>query len=400
MWMSEINGNPVALDTNSFEFFPLPESNVGATKKVLFEEYATAPCGFCPDGALRIEQMQDNLTDVIYATHHAGFGTDAMTIQAHSDYARAFVTGAPSGTVNRIFYDWQDINVQGQPDYEESTVGFNRGFWEIRTQNELNVNTPISIDVNVDQPSSDRLDITVSGSMVAPVLAENLRLNVFIVEDSVTGTGSGYDQINYYSSQHSSGGAGGPNHPYYNEPNPIVGYPHPDVVRAVLPSTWGQDISNLGNLNGIVTTGTTFNETFTYTIPSSFDQDQMSVIAYISHDGQGKDYFYQVLNADEVELRTATGIREMVSFDGKLRVFPNPANDMAYINIESNRTANAAVQVKDVTGRTVATVFEGQFVSGQANSLRLNTNSLENGMYFVEVISEGQRAVQRLQIAR
>jgi hypothetical protein len=73
---------------------------------------------------------------------------------------------------------------------------------------------------------------------------------------------------------------------------------------------------------------------------------------------------------------------------------------MAYINIESNRTANAAVQVKDVTGRTVATVFEGQFVSGQANSLRLNTNSLENGMYFVEVISEGQRAVQRLQIAR
>ena len=49
-----------------------------------------------------------------------------------------------------------------------------------------------------------------------------MRIHLFVIENNVTGSGGGYDQSNYYSSQSSA--AGGTTHPLYNEDNPIVGY--------------------------------------------------------------------------------------------------------------------------------------------------------------------------------
>ncbi len=48
--------------------------------------------------------------------------------------------------------------------------------------------------------------------MIHRLAGGDLRFVPMLIEDSVTGSGSGYDQVNYYSSAHSSGGVGGASH--------------------------------------------------------------------------------------------------------------------------------------------------------------------------------------------
>ena len=80
------------------EIGPVPES---FTKKVLIEEFTGAWCGYCPDGAHRLENII-NLNDgnVIGVSLHNG---DQMAV-GHTDYLGSIYqnTGFPSGMVDRI----------------------------------------------------------------------------------------------------------------------------------------------------------------------------------------------------------------------------------------------------------------------------------------------------------
>jgi hypothetical protein len=55
---------------------------------------------------------------------------------------------------------------------------------------------------------------------------ENVAVTVLVVENSVIGTGSGYDQRNY--------GHTDENHPYYNQGEYIEGFEHTNVIRHVI----------------------------------------------------------------------------------------------------------------------------------------------------------------------
>jgi hypothetical protein len=77
-----------------------------------------------------------------------------------------------------------------------------------------------------------------------------------------------------------------------------------------------------------------------------------------------------------------------------MNVYPNPANNQATVTFEVNNASTAAVNVTDLTGKVVYTAALGS-VNG-AQKVNVNTESLTNGVYMVNVIVDGTVSTQKL----
>ncbi len=250
---------------------------IGVKRNVLLEEFATAPCQFCPDGAATVEEITMDDPNLIPVVHHAGFSVDAMTIPEHSTYAAAFTNGAPNAMIDRIAYDG------------EGSVAFpSRDFWKSRAKDRANVDAPVELNYSGAFDAINRdLDFTIEARFTDYVIPGDLRLTVFLVEDSVSnnpssGYDSNWDQVNAYYAR-----AG---HPYENKgipfaaPNQNVSYindfVYRHVVRDVYPSNdaFGDTIFSFTPVPNSI-----FEETITLPINSNWDQDLLTVVAFVSY---------------------------------------------------------------------------------------------------------------------
>jgi hypothetical protein len=77
-----------------------------------------------------------------------------------------------------------------------------------------------------------------------------------------------------------------------------------------------------------------------------------------------------------------------------MSVYPNPANNQATVSFAVNNDATASVNVTDLTGKVVYTSALGS-VNG-AQKVTVNTESLTNGVYMVNVIVDGTVSTQKL----
>ena len=125
--------------------------------------------------------------------------------------------------------------------------------------------------------STNEVTVTVNAEFYRP-LSGDLRLNVILVEDNVTG----YPQSNTYNTS-----AG---HPYFGAGNPIVNYVHNNVVRGFLGDTWG----TAGVIPGSVTNGTTVSHTYTYTIPAGINLNEVKLVGIVQRytaNANGREIF-------------------------------------------------------------------------------------------------------------
>ena len=84
----------------------------------------------------------------------------------------------------------------------------------------------------------------------------------------------------------------------------------------------------------------------------------------------------------------ATGINQV-------RVYPNPAVDQASLEFNVAKAGNAIVKVFDLTGKVVYTQNLGKLSEGIHHST-INCQSLQHGIYLVNVIMAGQKATSKL----
>ena len=101
-----INGSQTdgrACNDNITKRYQVVNGNSGS-KHVLIEEFTGAWCGYCPDGALRLEQIIAATPNTIGVSVH---DNDQM---AFTDNIRTFfsVTSYPSGSVDRFHFKEQN----------------------------------------------------------------------------------------------------------------------------------------------------------------------------------------------------------------------------------------------------------------------------------------------------
>jgi hypothetical protein len=157
-----------------------------------------------------------------------------------------------------------------------------------------------------------------------------------------------------------------------------------------------------GHAMGSMTAGNTYTHYANSTISvnsapaqGSFDfwvgTSNMDIIVWLQDNTTG-----DVLQAAYADYTTSS-VNEMDNFARYIAVYPNPANDIAGVEIDLKDRAEVSINVVNVMGQTVYT--EAQSLDAGTQKVNLETSGLSAGLYFVNVNVNGVSKTLRLNIA-
>lgn len=364
--VSNPNGNTDMNDANDSSSKPITGYTPAPHKGVLIEEATGTWCGWCPRGSVNMELMHDRYPDhfVGVAVHNG----DPMVVTEYDNGMTGLpgFTGFPSVAVERgTIIDPSQIESYLLPGVTESPLA--------RLANK----------VEYDDVSGE-LTITVEAEALED-FSGDYRLNVAIIENDVTGTGSGYNQVNYYS-----GGGAGPMAGYENLPNPVpaADMVYQEVARAILGGYQGAS----GSLPTDMATGDIAEYTYTYVIPAEVNADNIEIISMLIEPNG------QVDNAHKSGIEGTVSSTTAVFANHLAEVYPNPFTDELNIRLALSEMVEVDMIVVNSVGATVAARNYGELYGNQV--LTLNGSDLASGVYFVHLRAGNQLITKKVNLVR
>ncbi len=368
--ITQVNGgadDDVTNNTGSSKFNAV---SVLEKKSVLIEEGTGTWCGWCPRGAVAMEYMyQQTATakDFIGIAVHNG---DPMTVSAYD--AGANFGGYPAANVDRALLD-QGVS--------------NTAFMNYYNARKTLV-PPAAISADITNDGGNNFTIVAKATFRTNFAASNYRLGVIMVEDDVTGTASGYNQANYYSSTSQNQPLSGAGHNWQQEPNPVPAanmvYDH--VGRALLGGYAGQ----AGSVPAAITDGQVASYTFNYAKPATSNGFKMKAVVVLIDQANG-----EVVNAMETPIGFAS-IAE-VENNIAMKLFPNPAVDM--LNVEMNgQGAEYVLTLTDLAGKVVYHQNLGN-VNG-TTSVAIPVSEMQAGNYLLTIATEGRSFTENVVVTK
>ncbi len=332
-----------------------------SVQKVLLEEHTGAWCGYCPDGHLILENVLSTYQNAIGVCVHNG---DGMDFSAGNTLSSFYVGGFPQGTINR----------QGD--------AISRSSWMSATSSALSAG-PTSLDVTFDSvlynPTTRKLSVYIRATFTGNE-SGNLRFNGILVENGVTGSGSDYNQVNYYN--------GTSGHPLYGLGNPIVGYTHDYVARYYFGGAYGTNLS----LPTSITAGETFTKLYNYTLPANIDANEIFVVGMVSRYDGSTTADREIVNANSTSNITIINYNVGVDEEASIinAVYPNPTDGI--VNIAANSDGLEQLTVTNMLGEIIMNK-EVNLVSGAPFSIDLTDQPA--GIYLLRLGNSSQRIIKQ-----
>lgn len=382
-WVSELNMDKEdenhSNDTLVARVFPVLGNNV--ERRVLIEEFTGAWCGWCPDGSLQMQDIESTHPSAALVSIHAG-GTDSMIVAEGAALAAVFKPGYPMAMIDRFRFP-------GEAGVPISRTG---GAWQRRIAERQAVPPPVELAIDgMIVGSWHELKVGVRADFKDYGYPGDLRLNVFVIEDRVTGSGRGYDQINYYS-----GNSSYPGHPYYSETNPILGFVHRHVLRAVLTGEWGDP----NVVPPSPQADQSYSKQYSITLPPDVDIGEVSVVAFLSY-ADPENGHHEVVNAVRTPIDLLLGVEEdrLLPAAPEISVYPNPVYTRATLRIAFPTATRARVSVYDMLGREVIANAEREFPAG-VSEIALRMHGLPAGLYLCRIVSATREYHVTVRMAR
>lgn len=320
---------------------------------VVIEEATGTWCGWCVRGIVYLEEMHDAQPNdpVLIAVHNS----DPMANTTYDTGLGDFIGGYPSIVADRKQeYDPSEIfdaYTAHKPDF---------AFANITATQTYNAATRAS-----------QVDVVVSSAVD---LVGDYRLACVYTENALFGTGSSWEQHNYYSSASQDIPLVGAGYDWQAQPEYVPGLFYNFVARQIIGGFNGQS----GSLPGTIGAFSTNNYTFNYTLPQSYVADNMNVIVLLINATSG-----QILNATSP--KSITGISNAANNSvSQLTVYPNPAvNEVnALFYLTNNETAT--IEITDVLGRVITSNNYNNLAKG--NQLEtINIKNLTTGIYNLNI---------------
>lgn len=330
-------------------------------KIVLGEEGTGTWCVWCPRGAVFMDLMEERYGDfwagvavhnqdpMVYTPYDAGFGAILAATPG---------SGYPSAIVDRgAITDPSTMEV----DFLERIV--------LPPAGVILVGAEFDEETNV-------LSVSLSTEFMMDADGSNYNLALVLTEDGVTGTGTGWAQANAYAGGN-SGEMGG----YEDLPNPVPAsqmvYDH--VGRIILPSFAGAS----GLFPDVVTSGDVFVSNYSITMDAGWNADNMHLIGMLVDNGSEQVENVGKATYDEaIENGFILGVGDQPLLSD-FNMFPNPAQDNAFIELGMTDGKNVSVSIYDMNGRVVAQRNYG--VVGNEMIVPLTTDDWAKGIYLVQV---------------
>lgn len=222
------------------------------TKHVILEELTGTWCQYCPGGIYYLDSLTKVYPDFIGVAIHV---SDVMENTAYS--SACGLSGAPTANIDR----------GGQ--------AASTNTWFSHVASAFSNMPAADIDVLTDFSSSTRLLTVRVKATFTSAISGDYRLAAIITEDGITGPPPQYNQSNYTY----SGGGNGPMGGFESLPPTIpafmIAYNH--VGRELLGGYNGQP----GSVPPSVPAGDTASYIFTYTVPTTWDENYIKVIGLL-----------------------------------------------------------------------------------------------------------------------
>ncbi|NRD23198.1 Omp28-related outer membrane protein [Winogradskyella litoriviva] len=355
--ISAVNGLTDEDPTNNNDLKDFNTVSQSGTKAVFIEEATGTWCGWCPRGAVGLDYMTSTYPNTVIGV--AVHNSDPMEVAAYDDGIGQYISGYPSGVIDRKYEDVNPAQANLQSAYDALNT-------EI---------VPVDLSIGATQNGSD-LTITANANFYTNFGNANFRFGIIITEDGVTGTGDGtnivgndYDQQNYYS-----GGANGVMGGYenYTDPVPATQMVYNHVGRALIGGFDGQENS----VPASITDGLSASYDFNYTIPSTINQANMHIVLVLIDAADGT-----VVGASQSTVAEALSVEEVAGIDS-IKLYPNPATDKLNIAFQAGN-GDYNISITDMLGRTVINNnYEGLF--GTQN-IELPVSQLNPGHYIMKI---------------
>ena len=163
--------------------------------------------------------------------------------------------------------------------------------------------------------ATNALGINVKVDFIDDVAPDDYRLNVYVIENDVTGSGPGYDQRDY-----------GPTGPIHSP------YTHLNVLRYTTTGTWG-DTTFFPERPMV---GESYEGYFRQDINPEYNFLNTTVVAFITRHHPTDPTKREILNAVAYRLDGAVSVDEDDVTTAELGIAPNPALDVVHISVPSN----------------------------------------------------------------
>ncbi len=383
VWADNLNsGNPDGRSCNDElcrDLFGI-NGNSG-DKHVLIEEFTGAWCGWCPHGAEYLEAIESGSSgpDVEIASAHLGpavGGNDAMENQPSKDLRTNFnVSSYPSAMVDRVLYSG------------EAKEPHSRSYWQSNTTAQLAEFTPCDLTVtNTYSQSTRQVEANVTVDFTDYAIGD-IRVFLYVTEDHVSGSGAGYDQVNYlYQNASYSSSV------YYNAGDPIINYDHRHVLREAFPSVTG----NSGLIPATANPLDSYTYSTSFTLSANYDENEVRLVGVVA--------YYSTSMGEREVINTAGTTLNIVGVDPSeervgIEVYPNPASDIAIVNLGFDAASDAEISLTNQYGQVVATLGNSSFHAG-SSKVSFDVKDLANGVYFVNVKTSNGSFAEKIVVSR
>jgi len=342
-----------------------------ANKLVIAEEGTGTWCGWCPRGAVALENAAREYDGFFQgiAVHNG----DPMAISNYDPGLGTIISGYPSAVVDR----GADIDPGNIPAsfFDQLTVEpkatLTNGATFDATTNELNIS--ITVDLLDDIDTDWRIACT-------------------IVENGVTGTTSGYNQSNYYA-----GGGNGVMGGYESLPSsvPASQMVYNEVARAISPNFAGY----LG-FSDVTVSGSSKTFTFTFELAPDWKPNDIHIVGLLMNsdgkidNGSTTTIEEAVTNGYESAGTFVLGTNDITFNPNEVSVYPNPVSNLLNIALSGDSQQEVTFHIVDVLGKTV---YTGTSINNQS-LITLDVSSFKKGVYFINFSENNQQFVQKIVI--
>ena len=86
---------------------------------------------------------------------------------------------------------------------------------------------------------------------------------------------------------------------------------------------------------------------------------------------------------DAIRIENTTGVEELNSMLG-IQLYPNPSNGLTRISMNTPESGKLSLNLVDVLGRTVASVYNGTVSAGE-QVYSVDVNNIDAGIYFLQI---------------
>ena len=316
--------------------------------RVTNEEGTGTWCGWCPRGKVFMDSCEKvHPSSVLIAVHN----NDPMTNSVYDAGMGTILQGDPSIlTDRRWLIDPADI-------FQAYDLVINR-FGDADLAVKCNYN------------SGTRLATVDVGAHFAIDTTGDWRIALVFTEDGVTGTTSQYAQQNYYAPGQQGAGTVMGGFENMSDPVPASKMIYDHVARTILGGFLGQK----GSLPTTIVSNSTYNYTFTYTIPSYYNPAKMNCYALLMCASDTT-----IRNANGGALSLLSAINEEAN-GVVFNLFPNPTSGMVNLSMVLQSEGAVSLNVYDLLGQTVLTRNLGEKGAGPYD-MNFNMESLPAGIY-------------------